>query len=1014
MKFNLWDVWFCCVLACVVACSDSSSGASSDEIEPDEISSGSQIGIDGEGNPVSANSSAVIDDPQNPQGNSSSSKKSDGSHDGPLPGEDPDMVPVDTTVPFIGNFPVIFSEVSPSNANFKDNDGNDPGWLELYNTSDAPVSLKGIALSNDARFPRRWVFGDATVPAKGHMIVFLSGKNYADYIAPSDSVNMIGTDCSSEASAGSGFGMMPGFDFGGGMGDFGGGAIPGMGGDAGAGNNGAGATGATTTSNAENLPGKSSLCFNENGVNQVGAVMRVAQGGTYTRLVVNSGAAKLGNADQLVIRGFITKTHKIRVNFKEGNDISAWTGKNLRGTGDSSSVYYVRLGDNATDLKRNNVTATTFATETQGSESTTIKVTSYIARKRGHEPHTTFKAEDQGGVLYLVNETGILDSVRYSAVPTGASWSRDAAGNWGFASPSPYGNTVGEVFAVQAQSNAVNIPPSGFYSSAVTVSFPAGTRCEQGGAEPTANSPTVEQALTINATAVLRCRTYAVGSYPSEEIIRTYVFESQPSIATLFVTTDPLSMFSPDTGLYMTGNGAAMMDSKKGANFWSNRELPVYVEMFEPGSPKTPAFGVMGDYKISGQYSRAKEKKSFSITLREEYGDKRLKYTLFPDHPELKKFKAFSLRNFGNNSGDDYVRDRIGTSMTEGLDVDYQRGRYVVVYYNGKYYGVHDLRERNNEYYYETKYGLDASDIDLIDANNDASAGSATDYKAMIEWLQSNELTSDANYQKIADQIDVDNYMNYMQAEMFVNNGDWPHNNMKKWRVASQKSKWKWFLYDVDFGFGAGYNTQNSNVFSYVTNANGTNGMGMGMVPGMGGQQQTSGSISEHTILMIRLLQNEGFKNAFINRFCVLLSMNFSADRLVKRIDELQSQVQAEVARDVEFWGYDASSVSSNLETIKNFAQTRQAKVREQMESYFALGSSVEMTLTVQGSGQIAVHDLPLDQSSMTLNFYSGVPVTLTAVSNAGGVFIGWSDGVTDITRTVNPGEMTTITATFK
>ena len=970
------------VLACVVACSDDSSGTKPDVSESDGFSSDSQVIIGEDGLPIPT-SSAAIDDPLNPQaGISSSSKKSDGSHDGPLPGEDPGMVAVDTIVPFVGNFPVIFSEVSPSNANFKDNDGNDPGWLELYNTSDAPVSLNGIALSNDARYPRRWVFGNATIPAKGHMIVFLSGKNYADYIPPSDSVNMIGTDCSSEASAGSGFGMMPGFNFGGGMGDFGGGA------------GGAGATGATTTSNAENLPGKSSLCYNENGVNQVGAVMKVAQGGTYTRVVVNSGAAKLGNADQLVIRGFITKTHKIRVNFKEGNDISAWTGKNLRGTGDSSSVYYVRLGDNATDIKRNNVTATTFATETQGSESTTIKVTSYIARKRGHEPHTTFKAEDQGGVLYMVSETGILDSVRYSAVPTGASWSRDAAGNWGFASPSPYGNTVGEVFAVQAQSNAVNVPPSGFYSSAITVSFPAGTRCEQGGAEPTVNSPTVEQTLTINATAVLRCRAYVAGSYPSEEIIRTYVFESQPSIAALFVTTDPLSMFSPDTGLYMTGNGASMMDPKKGANFWSNRELPVYVELFEPGSPKTPAFGVMGDYKISGQYSRAKEKKSFSITLREEYGDKRLKYPLFPDYPELKKFKAFSLRNFGNNSGDDYVRDRIGTSMTEGLGVDYQRGRYVIVYYNGKYYGVHDLRERNNEYYYETKYGLDASDIDLIDANNDASAGSATDYKAMIEWLQSNELTSDANYQKIADQIDVD--------------------NMKKWRIASQKSKWKWFLYDVDFGFGAGYNTQNSNVFSYVTNANGTNGMGMGMMPGMGGQQQTSGSISEHTILMIRLLQNEGFKNAFINRFCVLLSMNFSADRLVKRIDELQSQVQAEVARDAEFWNYDAASMSSNLEKIKSFAQTRQQTIMSEMQQYFSLGETASVTLSTQGSGKIAVHNLPLDQSSMSVNFFRDVPVTVTAMPNTGAVFSGWSDGVADITRTINPGEITTLTATFK
>ena len=271
-------------------------------------------------------------------------------------------------------------------------------------------------------------------------------------------------------------------------------------------------------------------------------------------------------------------------------------------------------------------------------------------------------------------EGAMLDSVRFGSVPTGASWSRDGAGKWGFSAPSPYGNTSGEVFVEQVQVAEVNIPPSGFYSSAVTATFPAGTRCEQGGKEPNANSPAV-QTMNVSATTVLRCRAYVGGSYPSEEINRTYIFEQQPSLAAIFVTTDPLSMFSPDSGLYMTGNGASMMDPKKGANFWSNRELPVYVEMFEPGKPKTPAFGIMGDYKITGQYSRAKEKKSFAITLREEYGDKRLKYSLFPDYPELKKFKAFSLRNFGNNSGDDYLRDRLGTSMTEGLGVDYQRGR---------------------------------------------------------------------------------------------------------------------------------------------------------------------------------------------------------------------------------------------------------------------------------------------------------------------------------------------------
>ena len=1010
------------------SCSDSNNSDFSPIAPPiGEISSDSGAGIGGPSDPLSAGSqpglssgvvggsSAAV--PMSSSGMSSPVQQPTSSAGSVIPSSSS----VATVIPhFQGNSPVFFSEVSPMNANFKDNDGNDPGWVEFYNSSDTPVSLKGYSLTDDLTNPRRWVFGNVTVPAKSYMIVFLSGKDYADYVLPSDSLNLMGSDCSSESAAGS----TGGFNF------------PGMGGDWGGG---MGGQQQQSGNNVSNLSGKSSLCFNEGGAQQVGAVMKVAQGGDYSRVVVKSNnASKISKANQIVVRGFITKNHKIRMNFKEGENLSSWTGKNLRGTGDLSSVYYVRLDDNAKDLNRSKITAMTFATETQGSESTTIQITSVVARNRGHEPHASFKIGKDGGALFFVNaESALVDSVRFGNVPTNASWSRDGAGKWGFAIPSPYGNTLGEVFAEQVQVAEVNIPPSGFYTSAVTATFPAGTRCEQGGAEPTANSPVVQNTLTINATTVLRCRTYATGSYPSEEINRTYVFEQQPSLAAIFVTTDPLSMFSPDSGLYMTGNGAAMMDPKKGANFWSNRELPVYIEMFEPGKPKTPAFGIKGDYKITGQYSRAKEKKSFAITMREEYGDKRLKYTLFPDYPELKKFKAISFRNFGNNSGDDYLRDRLGTSMTEGLGVDYQRGRYVIVYYNGKYYGIHDLRERNNEYYYETKYGYDPNDIDLVatttSGTNEATAGSAADYKAMIDWLQSNNLTSDANYKKIADQIDVDNFMNYMQAEMFLNNSDWPHNNLKKWRVASQKTKWKWFMYDVDFGFGVSYNTQNGNVFSYVTNANGTQGMGGMNFPGMGGDfpgmggnwgggfggQQpqmaaANGGISEHTILISRLLENANFKNAFINRFSVLLSMNFSADRLLKRINDLQSQVESEMTRDQQFWNYNASSMNNNLQTIKTFAQSRQATVREQMESYFSLGAKSEMTLTSQGSGVIYVDGLALDQSSMKLTFYTGVPVTLTAEAKSGSSFTGWSDGVTDVTRKVNPGEVTSITAVFK
>lgn len=913
------------------------------------------------------------------------------SHEGLLPGEDTTQVPLTEPPPYVGNFPVVFSEVSPSNASLKDEDGNDPGWLELYNTSDSPVDLSGIALSNDLKFPRRWTFGKAVIPAKSYMVVFMSGKNLPDYTPPSDSIDMVSTNCHANESTVSGMG---GFDFGGF--DMGG---MGMG----------GTTAAASAPAVSNLPGQSALCFNQNGANMFGAVLSVPAGASNASFVVNPSTTNLSKINQLVLKGYISKGHKIRLNLNDNNgSIGSWSGKNLKGTGDSTTEYSIRLGDNAMGVNLANVSGTTFFSESQAVENTEIKIFSYIARNRGHEPHTTFKVDKDGGALYLVNtEGGILDSVRYNAVPVTATWSMNTAGKWGIGDPSPYGATLGEVSATQASSGESSVPPSGFYSSPVTVTLPQGSRCATGGAEPTINSSPVTQSLNISSTTVLRCVTYVDGAYRSEMLNRTYVFETQPSLPALFITTDSLSMFSADSGLYMTGDGAQMMDPHKGANYWSNRELPVYVELIEPGA-KQPGFGIMGDFKISGQYSRAKEKKSFSVTFREQYGDKRLKYTLFPDHPELTKFKAFSVRNFGNNCGNDYVRDRVGTQITEGLDVDYQRGRYVIVYYNGTYYGIHDMRERNNEYYYETKYGFDGNDIDLLDANDEATAGSSADYVAMMDWLQSNSLKDDANFSKIANQIDIDNYINYMQTEMFINNRDWPHNNLKKWRVASQKTKWKWFIYDTDFGFGTNYSMNTTNIFSYVTSASGTQmaaGFGMG-----GGGNGTA----KETLLLRRLLENATFARSFVNRFVVLLASYFTSERILKMVNDLQSQVQSEMARDQQLWGFNASSMDQDFATITNFASSRQQQITSEMETFFSLSNPVPMTIATSGSGSVLVNGLPIGKSSITANFYSNVPVTLTAKATNGGVFSGWSDGVKDETRTVNPGEVTSITAQFK
>lgn len=49
-------------------------------------------------------------------------------------------------------------------------------WVELYNASSVPLSLKGYWLSDSVNHPRKYQFGDVTIAAGGYLVVFPSGE----------------------------------------------------------------------------------------------------------------------------------------------------------------------------------------------------------------------------------------------------------------------------------------------------------------------------------------------------------------------------------------------------------------------------------------------------------------------------------------------------------------------------------------------------------------------------------------------------------------------------------------------------------------------------------------------------------------------------------------------------------------------------------------------------------------------------------------------------------------------
>ena len=873
-----------------------------------------------------------------------------------------------TKLPFVGG-PVMFTEVDPVNVDFKDHEGDDAGWVELFNTSADTVNLSGMYLTDSQEEPFKWKFGDVKMAPNSFLVIFLSGKNYPDYVMPHDSIDMIGSGCWTWTDAES---DPPGYSY------------------------------------ADPLPGYDEKCFSENGQSRIGTVMKLGEneelGWSSISFFVGTGSSDpsdvldISAANEILIQAYITKGRNVSVRLAQP-DIDDWKGYEmvLEGTGDSSTVYRMALPTGTTFPDLANIYGTRLSPEASESQEVTLKVFSYIARNRGHEPHAGFKLSKKGGSLYLVNaDASIVDSVSYPELPLGKTW--NYGGSWGYADPSPYGYSSSLTFTREENIDTLLFPPSGFYAEPFILNLESTNNavCETGGKMPSEKTP-FQKNILIDKTTVIRCAKIAPQSLPSDVVTRTYVFESTPAVPVVFLAADPNSLFDPDTGIYVEGPYAQSKEPHYGANYWLDKEIPVTVELMEPGTD-APAFAKNAGLKIFGNYSRQNDKKSVAITFREKYGDSHLKYPLFPEFPELNKFKVFLLRNNGSNYGNDYIRDRLASSVSEGLGVDYQRGRFAVVYYNGEYFGIHSIRERSTADYFETHYGLDPDKIDLLKADNAVSAGSAVDYVALMDWLESNHLDKEENYAYIASQIDVDNFINYMHTELFANNRDWPANNLKKWRNTSPKTPWKWFLYDLDFGFGNDYSKYKNNIFEFATAED--------------GESWPNGP--ESTLLLRRLLENEGFKAAFINRMAVLLQMNFESSRVLARIEKMMAEIQSEISRDQKRWGLSASKMTKQLNAIKNFAMNRPSVVYGELQEFFALGETAAVSLSVSGSGRILVHNLPVDVSKMTVNFFTGFPVTLSAEPLMGSTFAGWSDGESNPTRVILPECVSEVTAIFK
>lgn len=271
----------------------------------------------------------------------------------------------------------------------------------------------------------------------------------------------------------------------------------------------------------------------------------------------------------------------------------------------------------------------------------------------------------------------------------------------------------------------------------------------------------------------------------------------------------------------------------------------------------------------------------------------------------------------------DYCRDAVLTDLENEIGVAPSvHSQHVHLYLNGIYWGLYTLHERADNHFAEAYFGGDSDDYDVVKhgpdednflvdgirldprqpiSNSNYSAG--VNYLAMVA-LSQQDLSIQANYDALAEKLDIPTFIVHILTNFTGGNYDWPqHNWYASYNRESGEGKWRFHSWDAE------------HVFKYVDYPRYDDVTGK-----FEGEDRPDG-------INLQLLRNPEYRMLFADTAHRLIFNDgpLSAARIwtafERRFDDIDEAIRAESAR----WGDNApksgelhlrySNVPANLST---------------------------------------------------------------------------------------------------
>jgi hypothetical protein len=275
--------------------------------------------------------------------------------------------------------------------------------------------------------------------------------------------------------------------------------------------------------------------------------------------------------------------------------------------------------------------------------------------------------------------------------------------------------------------------------------------------------------------------------------------------------------------------------------------------------------------------------------------------------------------------------------------------------------------------------------------------------------------------------MDVQNFIAYQAAEIYIANADWPHNNIRFWRRRTAQfepnaplghdGRWRWAMFDTDLSYGHSWSGgYGDNSLSYALSPTGRPGI----------------NAPWSTLIFRRLMTNPQFRAEYINTMADLLNTVFKEDRAVDTVNQMQAALADAMPEHIRRWrtmGNSFASWSNNVRVMRTFASQRPINCRQHMITELGLSGYATLTLNVShpARGRVRINHLTIDSQTPGVTngvaypwrgtYFRGVPVQLEARPTPGYSFAGWSNRLDlglQSTITVSLTNAVTYTAMFE